>query len=177
MVKLHLACREVYIPGFIHIDLAPLEHIDHHIDIRHLDIFETGSVDLVYASHVLEHFNRWEFRDILREWYRVLKDGAILRLSVPDFNAYIELYETHGLENVLACFCGGQDYELNYHNMVFDREFLTKVLIEDIGFKETHLWDWRTTEHSHIDDCSQAYIPHMDKEHGKHMSLNLEAVK
>jgi hypothetical protein len=46
-----------------------------------------------------------------------------------------------------------------------------------VGFKEVYLWDWRETEHSHIDDFSQAYLPHMDKENGVLMSLNIEAKK
>ena len=179
LIKLHLACGKIHIPGFVHIDLSPMEHVDCRADIRHLDMFDSNSVDLIYASHVLEHFNRWEFRDVLREWYRVLKIGARLRLSVPDFEAYVELYnkQSFRLEELLACFCGGQNDELNYHNMVFDKEFLSEVLIKDIGFARTYLWDWRYTEHSHIDDFSQAYLPHMLKKHGKLMSLNLEAEK
>ena len=46
-----------------------------------------------------------------------------------------------------------------------------------MGFKEVYRYDWRETEHSNIDDFSQAYIPHMDKENGELMSLNIEAIK
>ena len=49
--------------------------------------------------------------------------------------------------------------------------------LKEVGFSETRLWDWRTTEHAHMDDYSQAYIPHMDKENGTLVSLNIEAVK
>ncbi|HAI38830.1 MAG TPA: methyltransferase, partial [Maribacter sp.] len=38
-------------------------------------------------------------------------------------------------------------------------------------------YDWRQTEHAKFDDHSQAYIPHMDKENGTLISLNIEAVK
>ena len=38
-------------------------------------------------------------------------------------------------------------------------------------------YDLRDTEHADIDDCSQAYLPHMDKENGVLMSLNVEATK
>jgi hypothetical protein len=50
-------------------------------------------------------------------------------------------------------------------------------LLEDAGFTEIRHWDWRCTEHAHIDDYSQAYLPHLDKDNGLLMSLNLEAVK
>jgi hypothetical protein len=45
------------------------------------------------------------------------------------------------------------------------------------GFSEVRRWDWRNTEHSEVDDYSQAHLPHMDKENGRLMSLNLEAIK
>ena len=38
-------------------------------------------------------------------------------------------------------------------------------------------YNWRETSHSMFDDHSQAYFPHMDKEHGIHVSLNLECNK
>ena len=46
-----------------------------------------------------------------------------------------------------------------------------------INFKEVNYFDWRKTEHSHIDDFSQCYLPHMDKDNGLLMSLNIEAKK
>ena len=49
--------------------------------------------------------------------------------------------------------------------------------LETIGFTNIHRYDWRDTEHSYIDDFSQCYLPHMDKENGMLMHLNLEATK
>jgi len=46
-----------------------------------------------------------------------------------------------------------------------------------IGFKDIKRYDWRKTEHFYVDDYSQTYYPHMDKEDGKLMSLNVEAIK
>ena len=46
-----------------------------------------------------------------------------------------------------------------------------------VGFTDVQRYDWRKTEHFYIDDYSQTYYPHMDKEHGKLMSLNVEAKK
>ena len=47
----------------------------------------------------------------------------------------------------------------------------------DTGFSEVRPWGWRTTEHADLDDYSQAYLPHLHKENGMLVSLNLEAVK
>ena len=57
-----------------------------------------------------------------------------------------------------------------------DFKYLEKLLTHE-GFKNIHRYDWRKTVHRDYDDFSQAYIPHMDKEHGILMSLNVEAEK
>ena len=38
-------------------------------------------------------------------------------------------------------------------------------------------YDWSKTEHSKFDDHSQAFLPHMDKQNGTLISLNVECVK
>jgi len=71
---------------------------------------------------------------------------------------------------------GGQKTKFDYHKMIFDKRLLTNIL-RKCGFYDIREWDWRKTDHSNVDDYSQAYLPHMDKENGLLMSLNLEAKK
>jgi predicted SAM-dependent methyltransferase len=179
-LKLHLGCGKRHITDFLHVDVAAQAHVDRVADVRNLDFIDDESADLIYACHVLEHFGRYEYESVLREWFRVLKPGGILRLSVPDFAACAALYYEEGLvdglSGLIGLVSGGQKDEYDCHKMVFDQELLTQELLS-VGFRKVRRWDWRTTEHAHIDDFSQAYIPHMDKENGRHMSLNLEGVK
>lgn len=141
---------------------------------------DDASVSLIYASHVLEHFGRHAYKAVLKEWFRVLKPGGILRLSVPDFAACAAIYYedglASGLSGLVGLIIGGQRNEHDFHKMIFDEDFLRNDLL-DIGFREVRRWDWRATEHADVDDYSQAYIPHLHKEDGKLMSLNIEAVK
>ena len=178
-IKLHLGCGTKFIPGFIHIDVVEDVHINHQASACELP-YPNDSVELIYASHILEHFGRWEIRSVLNEWYRVLAPGGILRLAVPDFAACAKIYYEEGLKDgltgLVGLICGGQRNEYDFHKMIFDEAFLTGELLAQ-GFREVYRWDWRLTEHADMDDYSQAYIPHMDKEHGSLMSLNLEAVK
>ncbi len=90
--KLHLGCGDKYIPDFIHIDYADYEHIDYQRSIVDLSIFDDDSIELIYCSHALEYFNRYEVVEVLREWYRVLQSGGILRMAVPDFEAIVKVY-------------------------------------------------------------------------------------
>ena len=52
-----------------------------------------------------------------------------------------------------------------------------KELLESNGFCDLRRYDWRKTIHKDYDDHSQAYYPHMDKENGILISLNVEATK
>ena len=98
-------------------------------------------------------------------------------MSVPNFRAICLYYgETDCLENLIGLLYGGQNHPLNEHRIVFDNVTLSTML-HKVGFETIRIWDWHTTEHSKYDDYSQSYLPHMDKENGRLMSLNMEAIK
>jgi predicted SAM-dependent methyltransferase len=176
-MKLHLGCGEKYIPGFIHVDIQHYPHVDHRVPVNRLSFAADESVDLIYACHVLEHFGRHEIDQVLQEWFRVLRRGGILRLAVPDFEAVASLYQQTGnLTELIGLVSGGQRNEYDFHKMVFDEKLLRERLLKT-GFSSISRYDWRHTEHSWLDDYSQAYLPHMDKEKGRLMSLNLEVIK
>jgi len=63
-----------------------------------------------------------------------------------------------------------------YHKTVYSFDSL-KDLLEENGFNNVHRYDWKNTIHKDYDDHSQAYFPHMDKENGLLVSLNIEATK
>ena len=71
---------------------------------------------------------------------------------------------------------GGQKTKFDFHKMIFDKKYLSSILIKN-GFSDIQEWNWRKVDHGHIDDYSQAYLPHMDKDDGLLMSLNIEAKK
>lgn len=180
-VRLHLGCGKRYIPGFVHVDFADFPHIDYRTDVASLPMFGDGSVDLIYCCHAFEYFDGVEAPRVLAEWRRVLRPGGTLRLAVPDFAALVAVYgETGRLDLILGPLYGriaidGPDgARVFYHRTVYDFESLRAVL-EGTGFGGVRRYDWRATMHRDYDDFSQAYIPHMDKAHGRLISLNVEA--
>ncbi len=171
--KIHFGCGKRVIPGWFHVDIADFPHID----ANNLDHVGEGYAEVFYACHVLEHFSREEIPDVLKEWKRALKRGGTLRLAVPDFTAWAAVYtQTHDLALVHGAILGGQKDATDFHKTLFTYRSLNTTL-EDAGFCNIQRWDWRETEHAHVDDYSQSYYPHMDKEHGRLMSLNIEATK
>ena len=177
MIKLHLGCGTKNIEGYRNIDCRYLPSVDEIQNVEFLRSYKSNSVDLIYSSHVLEHFSRWRYKSVLQRWFDILKPNGILRLAVPNFEKICEHYTTNKDLNILmGLLYGGQDYEENFHYVAFDYNSLEKTL-KEIGFGEVYEWDWRKTEHEHIDDFSQCYLPHMDKDNGLLMSLNIEARK
>jgi predicted SAM-dependent methyltransferase len=176
MVKLHLGCGDKKFPGFVNIDIRKTRATDKVMPADKLKI-QSNSVSLIYASHILEHFGRHETIKVLKEWYRVLKPKGILRIAVPDFTSVAKWYLEHrNIEELMGLLYGGQNYKHNFHKVGFDFKYLVKCCLS-AGFKDVWRYDWRKTTHANIDDYSQSYLPHMDKEGGQLMSLNVEAVK
>ena len=90
-MKLHLGCGKRYLEGFIHVDIAEFQHIDYQLLLTTCQLSKV-TADEIYASHVLEYFDRNDVINVLDEWRRVLKPGGILRLAVPNFPKLIEVY-------------------------------------------------------------------------------------
>ncbi len=180
MMKLHLGCgHRNFGEDWIHIDAGNYGHLDYS-SIQDLGQFKDDTIDLIYASHVVEYFDRDEVNSLLQEWRRVLKKDSILRIAVPDFKAMSHLYSTRRivLKDILGPLYGKMmmGNACIYHKTTYDFDSIKSVLQQN-GFKSVKEYDWRSTGHSGFDDHSQAYLPHMDKANGTLISLNIEAHK
>ena len=88
---LHIGCGNAILPKpFLNIDGRDLEGVDLVCDLKGLP-FDDCDFDLIYCSHVLEHFKRNQIETVLSEWFRCLKKGGIFRISVPDFSALTKI--------------------------------------------------------------------------------------
>lgn len=54
--------------------------------------FEDNSFDLVYHSHVLEHFSKEDGETLISECFRVLKPNGVLRIAIPDLEIIAKKY-------------------------------------------------------------------------------------
>ncbi len=54
--------------------------------------FADQSFDVIYHSHVLEHFPRSQADFFIRECYRVLQHKGVLRIAIPDLEQIVKTY-------------------------------------------------------------------------------------
>lgn len=94
-MKINLGCGSRLHPAWINVDFTSTQPgvIAH--DLRKKLPFEDCSADVIYHSHVLEHFQRQDAAKFLAECFRVLKKGGVLRVAVPDLAQIARSYLTN----------------------------------------------------------------------------------
>jgi predicted SAM-dependent methyltransferase len=173
----HIGCGDVNSPEFVNVDAQPYPHV-HYVrnDITDLSMFADASVDLVYMCHVLEHVHRKEIFDVLSEFRRVLKPRGVLRISVPDFDRLIAMYEDIGRdpEGIMAPLLGSHANEYDVHYWIFTQRSLSAILLK-AGFSGVRQWDPRHCDHHSFEDWASRNFERDGKQFS--ISLNIEAVR
>lgn len=174
---LHIGCGEINAAGFINIDARRQPHV--HIvttNLFKLEMIPSNTVDLIYMSHVLEHVGHRDVVTTLREMHRILKSGGILRISVPDFDKILDIYQAsdNDITAIIQPLMGGQDYPFNYHYTVFNEAHLRSTMTRG-GFRTTRHWDPELSSHHDFEDWASKKIPRQGRDFP--ISLNIEAVK
>lgn len=72
--------------------------------------FSDNTFDAVYHSHVLEHFSKNDAEGFIKECFRVLKPGGIIRIVLPDLEEMAQCY----LNELKKAEEGNIDSEANY---------------------------------------------------------------
>jgi SAM-dependent methyltransferase len=175
-VNLHLGCGRIDHPHFINVDGSYFPHVHYIRGLHKLSPFETGTVDLIYASHCLEHYSYLDTEGVLAEWYRTLKPGGSLRLSVPDFDVLARAFQESGynIDAVEAYVLGGHGNKYNIHLALFNFERLSARL-RAVGFREVRRWTPNQDQFSSMDDASRTMIRINDRD--LLLSLNIEGIK
>jgi predicted SAM-dependent methyltransferase len=176
-MKLHIGCGKKFLPGYKHLDVFDADHIDYVCDAGNLSLIDDETVSEIYACHIFEHIKRDLAASVLKEWNRVLKPDGEIRIAVPDFEAIAATYsESKDARSLQGLLYGGQTYDYNFHHVAYDFEMLSQLLYAT-GYKDVSRYDWRDFLPPGFDDYSRAYLPHLDFDNGRLMSLNLKAVK
>lgn len=100
--------------------------------------------DVIYHSHVLEHFPKNRAQYFINECHRALKSGGIIRIAVPDLETIAKLY-LKNLENAYEGSSGAQDnYEWIMLEM-YDQVVRTKsggAMLDFLKQENINNWDF-----------------------------------
>jgi len=112
------------------------------VDLRDGIPYDDGIVDLIFLSHVLEHFSYDDGARLLRECRRTLKPGGIARIAVPDTGALARRFLAGTIDD-LGELCGADGlsgatlfHELLYggdHRALYDEPALLRA-VRSAGF-------------------------------------------
>jgi predicted SAM-dependent methyltransferase len=170
--------------GWVNIDLTKLPNVSFTFDSRRSLPLKNQSVDRIRVEHFFEHLDKtYEVPFFLDECKRVMKDGAVLRIVVPDAEKFIIAYQKndkqmwselgYDIDNLPKRFdtkiailnhVFRQDGE---HKYAYDFEGLNYVLLKH-GFKQITKQQYRISlDQQLIDDLEN---------HGKY-SLYVDCVK
>jgi len=118
----------------IRVDIRDECEPDYRCDVRNLP-FANGSFDTVFSSHVLEHFNRAEWKLVLAEWTRLVDTCGKIVLILPNiaWAAHMISVEKVINDDVLNVLYGAQSNDYDYHYNGLTPERVGEALIE-LGF-------------------------------------------
>jgi predicted SAM-dependent methyltransferase len=112
MKYLNLGCGVRFHTGaeWINADMAPAD--DRVVECNFLNgiPYPDNEFDLVYHSHVLEHFKKDDGRLFIKECYRILKPGAVIRIALPDLEKIAKEY----IKNLQGVTNGQDNLEADY---------------------------------------------------------------
>lgn len=96
MNKLHLGCGDVYLNGWINIDLdSPAA--DMRLDLAQSLPFTEGYASHIFSEHFIEHITRDQAVSFLKECRRILIPGGTIRVSTPNLRFLIAAYLAHNI--------------------------------------------------------------------------------
>jgi predicted SAM-dependent methyltransferase len=175
-LHLNLGSGGVPLEGFTNVDALPdAPGVDVVADLSEPLPFRDGEVDLIYAVHVLEHFPTAVVPQLLADWRRVLRDGGLLLVAVPDLDviARTMIEERPGWFTPpnnpwLGAIYGGQKDAYDFHKTGFTAPWLAALLTE-AGFGSVE----RVDRFQEIGAADASFSP---LPFGSNLSLNVRAV-
>lgn len=134
MKLLNLGCGHRYHPAWVNVDFRVTGPgvIAH--DLNYPVPFADNSFDVVYHSHLLEHFPKRYAPLFLQECFRVLKPGGIIRVAVPDLEQITRLY----LDLLEKALVGDEEAQKRYDWIVL--EMFDQMVRNQSGGEMRNYW-------------------------------------
>lgn len=155
-VRLHLGCGDNVLSGWSNIDLVGSRKVIAHDLTRELPV-ESGTIECIYTEHFIEHITRDEAVSLLKECYRLLRAGGVIRLSTPDLRKIFVEYDAGRTSEwtdvdwkpATPCQMVNEGMREWGHKFLYDPEELSLAL-QEAGFDQVVAAGWRQSEHPRL---------------------------
>mgnify|MGYP000914503847 CR=1 FL=1 len=159
-LKLNVGCGSVKFPGWVNIDIEP--NADLVVDLRNGLPLKDNTADFIYNEHFIEHLSFEDGEKAVKEFYRVLKGGGVLRIATPELNYIIEKYvndwkDQDWLSWPHYSYITTKGRMLNIamrewgHEYLYNEEDL-RNLLKKIGFKKITKQELNKSKHHELSD-------------------------
>lgn len=204
MIKLNIGCFTImHANNWTNIDILNINEFakQNGFEFKQLDAtkglpYEDNTVDIISCSHFIEHLDRDAGKQFLRECFRVMKPGSIIRLTIPDADIITKDYILGNISDHRSHNIGVKNaeddaqslYELLIagHKTIYDQESITKLL-NKTGFIEIEKMKYKKSkskiiQEEHIDMYSEislyieAIKPNIDIKNTKNDTISTKAI-
>lgn len=174
-LKLNIGCGNVKFAKWINIDIEPSADIT--IDVTKGLPFKDNSSSFIFNEHFIEHITYENSEKILKEFYRILKNGGVVRIATPDLDYVVNKYlndwknqEWLSWQEYSYIKTKGRMINVSFrewgHKYLYNEEDLT-ILLKTVGFRHISRCEFKKSNYPELNDL----------ETRKDSKLILEAIK
>lgn len=168
---LHCGCGNTIIPGFLNTDRGDSgwSTQEFKMDVEKKFPFLDGELDYIYSEHMIEHLSYDGSKNYIKESYRCLKPGGIIRTAFPKIEFLMDAYKNpelykiyihthykmfntqliddfHGIENIPISFLINDCYHMWGHQVMYDMNAIKKMF-ELVGYINIKECDFDESDH------------------------------
>jgi predicted SAM-dependent methyltransferase len=141
---INAGCNDIHLDGHVNIDIDKNNNPEIVYDVTKLEeIIEPGTIQHIYAGHLLEHLTKEQGMEFLQTCKKLLVSHGVLTVVVPDWRKCALCKSHQEAENTILAY--GQ------HLRLYDEETLESELKS--VFSEVHVVDHKNVKYTiHKDD-------------------------
>jgi predicted SAM-dependent methyltransferase len=189
--KLQIGCGPNLLEGWLNSGISLQEcRTGVYLDAGRRFPFPDCTFDFVFSEHLFEHLTYPQATNMLKECYRVLKPGGVMRVATPDLRfllglyqepekslhkRYIEYSAERGNIPPTAVFVINRFHTAWGHQIVYDKATLSDLL-EQNGFKNIRSCEVSQSEHPALNGV-EGHFKSLPAEYNQLETMVLEASK
>jgi len=173
--KLQVGCGNNLLNGWLNADIVSG---DIYLSAKRTMPFRANTFDFIFCEHLIEHLIKENGLKFLKECYRILRAGGVIRITSPDLEKIIDLYydrnkymkrqkliEMYGKGDQLQPCELFNDYMHNWgHKFIYDKNLIALTL-STIGFEDITFCDCKKSSYLELNGLER----HLEE----YRSLNL----